>query len=209
MTSQPYFHVSNGRFTRDLELGFDYTKVNPILTIDWSTTQWIDCSWWKPNQIIPLDINDIPPSIFLLSIVNSLSTAMHLYIPLDMPYQKFFERLAVEFADGPPKFGGRTLPLVTNLNDQVLDVDDLNATGIIRSAMKWNNYWKNNHGLWLSEGKCLHSIQGVVQSARHFWNEVRKSIIPAHGDKLPQYEQPQRSTIPRVISNEDFPRFLE
>jgi len=177
MNQSSYFQVQNGHFVRDLELGFNYKLISPLSyeraqKTDWKI--WVKCSDWSNKDSTPININHIPPSIFLLALTNGLSRSLALFIPTDMPYQKFFERLALEFAAcGIPDVTKSSLVTPAELNDDTFDLDYLNQTGVIKSAMKWNNYWLRNDRIWIIDQKCLCSIQGIVQSASQFWSLVR------------------------------------
>lgn len=170
-----YFQIQDGHFTHDQKLGFDYLKVlNYPKKFIWD--RWIPSANWTKEPDLPIDISQIPPSIFLLAIVNSLSSGFSLFIPLDLTYSCFFEKLVDQFSLG---FSSDELSpgIISSsyLNSRFVDLEYLNATGKIRSPLQWNRGLSNNDCLPIYQGSALRSIQGIVLAAQEFWDCISKN----------------------------------
>ena len=135
------FPGKNRQFTRDIELGFNYRQTRYPSSFVWARI--VDCSKWSDEASVPVDISQIPPSIFLLTISNSMTSGFELYVPNDISYVKFFERLVEQFSGGymaatvwsPGEILSSFL-----FSPDAFDLDYIDQHGIIPNRMKWNRY---------------------------------------------------------------------
>lgn len=91
----PYFEINdNGEFTHDRALNFNpkktYTFKSFAAEAKWPTDTVKD---WPSEEI---DISNIPPTLFLMAVINTYSTINALYIPQDMSISDFSKKMRKE-----------------------------------------------------------------------------------------------------------------
>jgi hypothetical protein len=185
MDSIGYFDVlPNGRFAYDVKLGFNpkngkhdykYSWMNPNVEESLElgnkeTKEWHDFS---------IDISDIPPTVFLLGVINIYSSGYSLYIPLDMSLADFLKAATCEIQKLLSENSEYEKIIVLDiLTKGQIDLKDLNSTGQIKSTRKWNEVMKKKGLIWLYETddgtiKTNRSIQTIVTHCKLFYSKFK------------------------------------
>lgn len=164
-----YFDVNkDGKFVKDVP-----PSGIPMEISMHSQQEWDNASPFlnDKKKIIDheIDVNDIPPSLLLMGIVNSHSSGMNWYITLDCTFEEFQYKAATNISKKYPHF-----PL-HNIDD-LIDMEYLDKHGKIKSTKQWIKGTISRNNLWIiepdenSDGvkKALNHITGIVDCCRKF-----------------------------------------
>lgn len=210
MSRGNYFEVIDDhgikKFRRDLELGLDLSSSKAKL----DTRAQFGKVTWKHKisnvqlDITPLDIWDIPPSVFLLGLRNSTSVAFDTWVPVDISYQKFFEELpdfiwgvqVSSYKDGITSVkinfdclsSGRRGLFPTKLTNEYIDLESLNSTGVITNTKKWAYALSREDAFWVindydkynniipGRTEMWPTLEGIVEDCRSFWTGLKERL---------------------------------
>jgi hypothetical protein len=158
----------DGGFVWDRRLRFDADKLNPRRLDLMFPNHRPDEVYHKTNTSVTfidtdLDLSEIPPTLFLVAVINSHCVAFDLCIPIDMSLSDFSVEAAVRLEEA---FADKRTCLdpigrFRNVLDQLHQV---HQTGSILSSRAWNQA--------MEEQIRFCPIQGIVRACRTIANEL-------------------------------------
>ena len=136
-----YFDTDDqGRFIHDIRLGLDIKTFSVREHKLYSIPARKSGSSYRQIPDKSIDLREIPPSLFLVSVINAYSRGFDWHVPTDISFENF----SIEMGSSAKNFLA-DVPLGHNkgrqwriFNDYRKFLVQINDTGILESVLKWN-----------------------------------------------------------------------